>query len=187
MSLRSCRRSAAIPLALAVALTAGVPATASAGERCDGADLRGGQASYQKLGRATLCLVNRERRRRGLRRLRANRRLSLAARRHARDMVRHAYFTHDSRSGADFSSRIARAGYFRGARGWEAGENIAWGAGTSGSPRDVVRSWMESRSHRANILWRGFRDVGVGITPGAPVAVDYSSAATYVHDFGVRE
>lgn len=177
---------AALALAAAVAQLAIVPAQASTGGRCEGADSRPGEASYTALGRATLCLVNRERRRRGLRALRANRRLARAARGHARDMVRHAYFEHNSRSGARFTSRIARAGYLRGTASWRTGENLAWGAGSRSTPRRIVRAWMKSPGHRANILNRGFREVGVGVAPGAPVRADYSVAATYVHDFGVR-
>jgi uncharacterized protein YkwD len=39
-----------------------------------------------------------------------------------------------------------------------AGENIAYGYET---PRDVVRAWMHSEGHRANILSRHFHRIGV--------------------------
>jgi uncharacterized protein YkwD len=45
---------------------------------------------------------------------------------------------------------------------------------------------MNSPGHRANILNGGFRDLGVGVVAGAPVARRYDVGATYVHDFGVR-
>ena len=183
---RSPGRLAAVLLVAAVSQLATLPAQASPGEGCQGADSRPDGASYGELGRATLCLVNRERRRRGLRALRSDRRLALAARRHAGDMVRHSYFAHDSRNGARFTSRIARAGYLRGVASWRAGENIAWGAGSRSTPRRVVRAWMNSPGHRANILNGGFRDLGVGVVAGAPVARRYDVGATYVHDFGVR-
>ena len=179
-------RLAVVLLVAAVSQLATVPVQASPSRHCESADSQPGQASYAALGRATLCLVNRERRRRGLRALRAERRLALAARRHAGDMVRHSYFAHNSRSGARFTSRIARAGYLRGAASWRAGENIAWGAGHRSTPRRIVRAWMNSPGHRANILNGGFRDLGVGVVAGAPVPGDYDVEATYVHDFGVR-
>lgn len=183
---RFAGRLAAVLLVAAVSQLATLPSQAAPGDACEGADARPGEASYGELGRATLCLVNRERRRRGLRALRADGRLALAARRHAADMVRHSYFAHDSRSGARFSTRIARAGYLRGVASWRAGENIAWGAGRRSTPRRVVRSWMNSSGHRANILERRFRDLGVGVVAGAPVARRYDVEATYVHDFGVK-
>ena len=179
-------RVAAVLLVAAVSQFATVPAEAAPRGACENADSRPDRASYAQLGRATLCLVNRERRRRGLRPRRADRRLALAARRYAGDMVRHRYFAHDSRSGARFTSRIARAGYLRGVASWRAGENIAWGAGGSSTPRSTVRRWMDSPGHRAYILNGRFRDLGVGVVAGVPVARRYDVAATYVHDFGVR-
>ena len=101
-------------------------------------------------------------------------------------MVRHGYFAHDSRSGAPFTSRIKAAGYLGGARSWRAGESLAWGRGTRATPRAIVRAWMDSPPHRANILGRRFRDLGIGVAAGAPVREGGGSEATYVHDFGVR-
>lgn len=40
------------------------------------------------------------------------------------------------------------------------GENIAMGQRT---PEEVVRAWMNSPGHRANILQEGFEEIGVGI------------------------
>jgi uncharacterized protein YkwD len=43
---------------------------------------------------------------------------------------------------------------------------------------------MNSPPHRRNILNRKFRQIGIGVAAGAPVAG--SSGTTYVTDFGVR-
>jgi uncharacterized protein YkwD len=43
---------------------------------------------------------------------------------------------------------------------WRAGENLAWGAPTI-EPRDIVRRWLESPSHRRNILDPHWRRIGV--------------------------
>ena len=174
---------AAVLLIAAASQLAATPAQASAGHRCEGADSGPGQASYAKLGRSTLCLVNRERRQRGLRALRANKRLGLAARRHAGDMVRHSYFAHNSRSGARPGSRIARSGYLRGAPTWLVGENLGLARST---PRSLLRSWMKSPSHRANVLNRRFRDLGVAVTAAVGGGGRHGFNATYVHEFGVR-
>ncbi|MDD5901151.1 MAG: CAP domain-containing protein [Lachnospiraceae bacterium] len=40
-----------------------------------------------------------------------------------------------------------------------AGENIAWG---QKSPEEVVTAWMNSAGHRANILNKNFKELGVG-------------------------
>lgn len=48
-----------------------------------------------------------------------------------------------------------------------------------------MRAWMRSPGHRANILSRTFREVGVGIAIGAPTtAGGVLDAGTYTTDFG---
>jgi uncharacterized protein YkwD len=171
-------------LAAAFLLWGGAGGVSTAGAQpCANADSQAGQASNRALGRSTLCLVNKERHKRGVHRLRYNGRLSRAGRGHALDMVRHSYFAHNSRSGARFTRRIFRTGYIRRGR-WGVGENLAWGARRESTPRQIVRAWMESKSHRRNLLDRRFRDLGVGVARGAPVRRRYSNAATYAHEFG---
>jgi uncharacterized protein YkwD len=134
------------------------------------------------LGNATLCLVNQERTSRGLKPLKANRRLSKAAARHARDMVARNYFSHDSLGGGDFVDRIRSAGYVQ-PRGLPSlGEDLAWGSGALGTPDAIVQGWMASPGHRANILFRNFREAGVGVAYGDPGAGQ--DGATYALDFG---
>ena len=45
---------------------------------------------------------------------------------------------------------------------------------------------MDSPGHRANILRRQFREIGIGIALGAPVGAGGLHGATYTADFGVR-
>jgi len=135
--------------------------------------------------RATVCLINRARAHRGLRPLRINRRLALAARRHSRDMVRRRYFSHSSLSGVSPLGRIRRTGYLHGARRYLVGENIAWASGSQATPKSIAQAWMRSPGHRANVLRRRFRDVGVGIAEGAP-EWGVLAAVTYTCDFGRR-
>jgi uncharacterized protein YkwD len=134
---------------------------------------------------ATVCLINRARARRGLRPLRANGRLALAARRHSRDMVSRRFFSHWSPGGASPLRRIRRAGYLRGARVFAVGENIAWGSWGRATPSAIVRAWMRSRPHRAAMLNRRFREIGLGISPAAP-RLGTTAAATYTANFGRR-
>jgi uncharacterized protein YkwD len=95
------------------------------------------------------------------------------------------YFDHTSRGGASFVDRIRRTRYLKGARGWVVGENIAWGSGSLATPRSIMRAWMNSPGHRANILNRRFREIGVGIAKGAPAA-GVGNGATYATSFGAR-
>jgi uncharacterized protein YkwD len=139
--------------------------------------------SKRVLVRATLCVLNAERARHDLAPLKLNRRLSKAARRHSRAMARKHFFSHTSPSGATFVDRIRRAGYLAGASSWSIGENIAYGSGSQGAPRAIGTAWMNSPGHRANILSRSFRAIGIGIAAGTPFG---GGGATYTTDFGRR-
>ena len=142
------------------------------------------QAPNFRLARAAVCLINERRAARGLRRLRLNNRLSRAARRHTRDMVRHRYFAHVSRRGKDIVDRLYGTGYLGGRFSWTVGENLAWGSGGRGTPRKIVRSWMQSPGHRRNILDPRLRLIGVGIAAGSPEPDEPAEAAVYTTDFG---
>lgn len=133
----------------------------------------------------TLCLINQKRTKYGRERLRSNKLLGLAARRHSRDMVRNQYFAHKSLAGRRFDTRIRSAGFLAGAATWAVGENLGWGAGTEGSPRQMVAAWMASRSHRRVLLDRRFTHVGIAIAAGAPFS-GHDQAATYATEFGRR-
>jgi uncharacterized protein YkwD len=165
--------------ALAAALGCSLPATALAGG-CANANANPNDVSLATAKDATICLLNRERNRRGLRDFHRNGRLSLASQRHARDMSQRNYFAH-----GDFVSRIKHANYLRGSRSWTVGENIAWGSWDYASPAEVVEGWMNSPGHRANILSSRFREIGIGVARGAPVG-GQKRAGTYVTDFGAR-
>jgi uncharacterized protein YkwD len=169
---------------LAIA-AAGAPAASAAPQACKSASATPAVASAHSLKFATLCLLNNERSARHMTPLRLNRRLSRASRRHANDMVRRHYFSHDTPSGTDFVQRIQRTGYLRAAGSWLVGENIAWGSVNRSTPASIMDAWMHSPGHRANILNRRFREIGIGVTFGAPEGVDGPSA-TYATDFGTR-
>jgi uncharacterized protein YkwD len=142
-----------VTLAAAFAVTAAAPQAASPAADRLVADVR--------LERQVAARVNLVRRWKGLRPLRSSRGLTAAARRHSRDMGLKGYFEHDSASGAAFWSRIEASYPSRGFARWVVGENIAWS-----SPRatagEVVRQWMDSPPHRANMLSRTWRELGLG-------------------------
>lgn len=171
--------AAAAFAALALAPPAGAAACPDAGS--DPAAIGPARAAA-----ATVCLVNHERRMRGLHPLRLDWRLSYAARRYAQAMVRHGFFDHVSPGGSTLTARVRRSGYLRQARGWRLGENIAWGSLELGTPKAIVRAWMHSSGHRRNILYPKFRDFGLGVAVGAPVDIGGDDAGTYVNAFGTR-
>jgi uncharacterized protein YkwD len=175
---RRRRTSLTAALAVAALLTTAAPAAA-----CDNADAQISQASPSTLRRATLCLVNKRRASHGLRRLRGDADLRQAAQRYARDMVERAFFSHVSPGGSDLVDRLKASGFISPSEAWLVGENLAWGSGELGSPRAIVRQWMHSPGHRANILQPRFRHVGIGIAAGAPQP-GVGSAATYATNFG---
>ena len=175
----------AVCLAAAACLAVAPIASAKA-HTCKHSGAQAGQATKKQLVRATLCLLNKHRRAHHMAPLRLSKRLGVAARGHSAEMARVHYFSHNSRSGASFLDRIRRAGYLKRAHRWSVGENIAWGTGRLSTPRSIVRAWMHSPGHRANILQRGFRHIGIGISVGAPVTAASRSGATYTTDFGMR-
>lgn len=136
------------------------------------------------MAKSTVCLLNNQRRRRGMRPLRRNRRLSSAARRHSHDMVSRHYFSHVSQAGRDVVDRLTNTGYLGGGGSWTVGENLAWGAGSRSTPREIVQAWMHSPGHRANILNRSFREIGIGVAFDTPE--HGLTGATYTTTFGRR-
>ena len=103
-----------------------------------------------------LDLVNEHRRRGGCGNLTVDRRLIVAANRHAADMARRGYFAHEDSHGDRAGERVEDAGYE-----WSRfGENIARG---QDSVFEVVDGWMHSPEHRENIMDCRLHQVGVGL------------------------
>jgi len=108
------------------------------------------QAQAASCAEQVLALVNAERKKAGLRPLALSQRCQAQAAKRAKEISRCGRFNHK--------------GAFNGLRGYGCmGENIAKGYG---SPAAVVRGWMRSKGHRANILSRKFTHLGVGIHRG---------------------
>jgi uncharacterized protein YkwD len=184
VSLPQPRHLAAVLAIVAGLLVVAPPALAA--QACPAANATTAHATKREIVRATLCEINRERAQRGMHRLALNKRLSRAARRHARDMARRNYFSHDTLGGGSFIDRIRRTGYLRNASRWIVGENLAWGSKGYSRPAAIMRMWMNSPGHRANILNGSFREIGIGVAYNAPVRGEGPPAGTYATDFGVR-
>lgn len=109
-----------------------------------------------------LSLVNAERAKKGLQPLSYSETLSRAARYHAADMALSNYFDHKSYDRTDLGDLVYVCDTFDRVHRFEPrarGENIAAGNTTAEA---VVRSWMNSPGHRANILKKDFTKLGIG-------------------------
>ena len=97
-------------------------------------------------------LVNIERAKYGLTALTKNDKATLAADLRAKEIP--SYFSHTRPDGRSCFTAAGDVGLsYR-----SAGENIAYG---QRSPEEVVRAWMNSEGHRANILSSNFKEIGV--------------------------
>src|SRR5688572_3897499 len=97
------RPAVAVRRTLAAALVAAavVPATAPAvAPTCAGADAVPTAATLKQARAATLCLINAQRARHGLRSVHSQTRLRKAATRHSRNMVAKGFFDHSSPTGS---------------------------------------------------------------------------------------
>jgi uncharacterized protein YkwD len=167
--------------------------TAAVYRACQNTALQPTAQNLSLIRAATLCLINRERRRAGERPLRPNRRLRRAAQAHTENMAFGDYFEHvgpggSSRSGGGTPlARLRAVGYISSARvGYEVGENIAWGTLRLATPRAIVAAWMASPPHRANILDGRYRETGIGVSPHPPASLAHGQpGAIYTQDFGV--
>jgi uncharacterized protein YkwD len=127
-------------------------------------------ASTLKMAGDINYLTNKQRALHGCKALRVDVRLTKAALGQSAFMARGGAFSHTGRGGSDFVARIKAASYPQ-----PAAENIAYGYRTG---LDVVKGWMASPGHRANILNCSAKTVGVS-------AVYAANGTTYfTQDFG---
>ena len=134
--------------------------------------------------KAVLCLVNRERNSRGMGKLDRNKRLQRAAQNHNNVMQNKRCFSHECPGEASLVGRLQRVDWLTGGvNAWAAGENIAWGSGHYGTPRNIVQQWMNSSGHRANILSSRFDEIGIGYSKGT-ISNKGANGAVMTTDFG---
>lgn len=147
---------------------------------CFGADDPKAPVAVQEA--AMECMVNFARQQAGVRRLSDSRKLDGTSGNKAGDILRCNQFSHEA-CGRDFLYWFRRAGYI-GRRCWWAGENLAWGTGSLGSAREVMKAWLRSPSHRANLLGAEYEQVGTTLRIGR--LSGSSDAHLWVNHFGRR-
>ena len=105
-------------------------------------------------------LTNNERIKNGLKPLKRNPKLDKAALERAKVIIEYDEFAHEAtKSGLSYTKAVKKANYWN----INYGENLASGQYTSS---EVVDEWMNSESHRANILDRKFQEVGIATYSG---------------------
>lgn len=109
------------------------------------------EADTSRYAEEVLELVNIERSKVGASPLRLSDDLQYAASIRAKELTQ--VFSHDRPDGSSCFTAVGDAGYST------LGENIAAGSAT---PEAVVRQWMNSPGHKANILKSAFSELGVG-------------------------
>ncbi|MEU6089839.1 CAP domain-containing protein [Streptomyces sp. NPDC047085] len=99
-----------------------------------------------------------------------------AAQRHTVDMAQDHYVGHTGSNGSTMVDRFEAAGY----TGWSSlAENVAAGQATAAG---VVKAWMKSPGHRANILNCSLKHIGVGYVKASGSA----GGPYWTQDFGVN-
>lgn len=116
-------------------------------------DTDSSQSELSEFAREVGRLVNEERRKNGLGDLEL--RVDISAAAQVRAVETETSFSHTRPDGRSFSTALDDKGIsYR-----MSGENIAWGQKT---PEEVMKGWMNSEGHRANILNKNYTSIGVG-------------------------
>lgn len=113
--------------------------------------------SLAALEKTLVDLTNQERKKKGVGAVKVNESLAKAARAHAENMLRQDRMEH-TLDGKNQFERITAAGY----KWTKAGENLAAVDGDR-TLAELMEAWMDSKSHRLNILDADFTEIGVGI------------------------
>jgi uncharacterized protein YkwD len=121
-------------------------------------------ASIADQEEAMRCMHNYARRKARRGKLNEVGKLSDSAGNKARDILACGDFSHYA-CGRDFLYWFEQLDYVLSGC-WRAGENIAWGNGEFGTVRKIMRSWLRSPGHRANIIAGDFDQFGVGLRIG---------------------
>jgi uncharacterized protein YkwD len=154
---------------------------------CQNTNLTPTTANLPLVRAAVLCLINTERAQHGEEPLRSDSRLEAAAESHGKEMLAVDYFAHVSPSGVTPVARVREAGYFPSSEvGYVVGENLAWGTLSLSTPEAIVKAWIASPEHLANILEAKYRDTGIDVEPAVPQELaEGVEGALYTQEFGV--
>lgn len=123
-------------------------------------DVSNNAFSTYVLERQAFELLNSERAAKGLSPLIWNEDVARIARMHSENMARYKFFSHAGLDGSMVDDRADLCGVKR----WRAiGENIAYNRGYEKPVEFAVLRWMQSNSHRNNILNSRWKESAVGV------------------------
>lgn len=125
------------------------------------ADAAFGVSHANTLEKNLLEKINKYRASNGLRKLSTVAPLQSAATKHAVNMAKQGYFSHNWSSGASYGTWIRWYWPGSGYGSWSAGENLFWAA-PDATAYAVSRAWRKSSSHNANLLRSSWRNIGLG-------------------------
>ncbi|WP_033666355.1 CAP domain-containing protein [Salinispora mooreana] len=115
-----------------------------------------GNADVSEDAAEVVRLANVERKAAGCAALSIDDKLMTAAQRHSQDQADNKKMSHNGSNGSSPGDRLDDVGYQ-----WRTyGENVAW---NQQSPAAVMKAWMNSPGHKANILNCSFTEIGIGI------------------------
>lgn len=113
--------------------------------------------------------INKERAKKKLPDLRPNALLFKVARAHSANMAKQGKMEHVL-DGKDPGDRVLAAGYDYG----KISENLAWSEAPGAPLTDVVKEWMESKTHRDNLLSDRITETGLGIAKNKKGEIYYT-------------
>lgn len=126
--------------------------------------------SISQYAKQVATLVNEERAKVGLAPLTLDVTISKAATTRSKEIQ--TSFSHTRPNGSSFSTVLKENGIsYKGS-----GENIAWGQKT---PKEVMKAWMNSDGHRANILNKNYTKIGVGYVQNSAGTAYWTQLFTY--------
>ncbi len=92
--------------------------------------------------------------------LKENSKLDFSAEKKLQDMIKNNYFEHVSPNGVGINDLVSDVGY----EYIIIGENLA--LGNFNSDESLIKAWMASPGHRANILNKNYQEIGVAVGKG---------------------
>lgn len=113
-----------------------------------------------ELERKAFEITNQKRKENGLPPIIWSEDMAKVARLHSESMAKHKYFSHAGLDGSMVNDRADSLGFSN----WRAiGENIAYNRGYENPVEFACQRWMQSQSHRDNILNPRWKEAGIGV------------------------
>lgn len=151
------------PFALAIAIAFAVSSVVALSTP-QSVDAWSGGSYSSTSERALVSMTNRSRAAAGLRSLRIDSTLTSVARWRSKDMIERDYFSHQIPGYGSVFKKLDSKGYCYKV----AGENIGWNTYPDDEATAAIhRMFMDSSSHRSNILGRAWDVIGVGAYKGS--------------------